>query len=388
MNKFIKHIIVFIVLFNCFNFYVDARDNNSFVVEPDIISGNIYCTLRDEFLTVYALDGKIHSDGDFLNVLYKYYGSFNKIVLSDTITFIGSQSFDGLTYPVTLYFSKTISQIDGYAFARCSNLMIEIDDTNPYFKIVDGILYTQDMTKLVYASPLLTGDFTVPESVTTICDGAFCYSNFENITVGDNVIDMMSPAYTDFPEDDEWCGKPFGRVFANALSKNITIGKNVKMLGRCSVFRCPNLKSLTILGKDTEFEDDFVIDDEGSFVDVIYVPHSSYAEEYMKTYYNGYWEYLSIDDSNDILTTTTVESAETYYQFKITPKIQLTTELLLVALYDGNKFVSVNKVEYTNDGISPVVVLKNTNITNVKVFLWNNIEQLSPIGSAENIVIP
>ena len=214
---------------------------------------------------------------------------------------ICTQAFDSCRSDFNLSLPKTLEWIEGYAFARCPSVSLSLDSENPYFTLVDGILYSADMTTLVYASPKLTGNFVTPDSVTTVCDGAFVYSQFESITISDNVTTMMTPAYTySGIWDDENCG----RVFANALCKHITIGRNVEELGRCCVYQCPNLEDFTVLGMYTEFIDSGVIlysgysefgygGNTGTGIPAkLYFYKNSYAEEYAQGY-EGEWEYLA-----------------------------------------------------------------------------------------------
>ncbi len=252
-----------------------------------IYSGDVYYTLDDAgVLTVYSKTGYYKDP----YTLQKYENQIKKIVISDTVTYIDSQAFDGCQCEVDLVLPATLQTIDGYAFARCPGFTIKLDERNPYFKLVDGVLYSADMTQLVYASPTLTGDFTVPASVTTICDGAFVFSRFESITVPDTVIKMVSHANREEETEYQLCG----RVFAYALSKKITIGKNVEMLGRCLIYCCPNLEKLIIRGTNTELEPEeenpFVIDN--NKISTVYVQNNSKAENYMKKYYDGKWEYI------------------------------------------------------------------------------------------------
>ena len=281
LKKFISILFAFVIMFQSvtFNVYADGL----FTIYGD----GVYYTLdNDGVLTVYSETGYFN-DGS--GVFEKYKADITKIVLSDTITYIASQAFDGCSCEVDLYLPATLKTIDGYAFARCSGFTLKLDENNPYFKLVDGVLYSADMTQLIYASPTLTGNFTVPSSVKTVCDGAFVFSRFENITIPDTVTKMTSTAYRNDPEWGE-CG----RVFAYALTKNISIGKNVAVLERCCVYRCPNLEKLIIRGTQTEFEPDeerpYVIDDNEK--STVFVPHNSKAEEYMKKYYDGKWDYI------------------------------------------------------------------------------------------------
>lgn len=258
-----------------------------------IFSGDVYYTLDDAgVLTVYSETGYF----DDSSTLEKYESQIKKIVISDTVTYIESQAFDGCECEVDLVLPATLQTIDGYAFARCPGFTVKLDERNPYFKLVDGVLYSADMTQLVYASPTLTGNFTVPASVTTVCDGAFVYSRFESITIPDTVTKMTSTAYGNDPETAGELGNDgeCGRVFANALSKRIDIGKNVETLERCLIYNCPNLEELIIRGTNTEFEPNeerpYVI--QNNEISTIYVQHDSKAEKYMQQYYDGKWDYI------------------------------------------------------------------------------------------------
>ena len=62
-------------------------------------------------------------------------------------------------------------------FKGCSNLSaINVDKNNQSYVSEDGVLYTKDMTELVYfPEGKTTVNFRVPKSVTTIGESAFCY---------------------------------------------------------------------------------------------------------------------------------------------------------------------------------------------------------------------
>lgn len=66
---------------------------------------------------------------------------------------------------------------------------IILDDSNPYYSLVDGVLYNKDLTRLIYYPNGLTNTtFTIPDSVTTIASQAF-YQNdvLTEIYIGENV---------------------------------------------------------------------------------------------------------------------------------------------------------------------------------------------------------
>ena len=376
--KTIATLFLLILLTTLISFATETPD---YVVTPDYVDGDLYATLdEDGVYTVYSLTGKFGTD----IFEYKDTTSFiqrdgiKKVVMSETITYIGSESFRAYNSDVPVFFSKALREIDGYAFARCSDITIELDEKNPYFNLVDGILYSEDMTKLIYAMPKLTGNFTVPPSVTTVCDGAFVYSNFESITIPDTVTTMMSKAYGGNGEM-----ALSGRAFANALCKNITIGKNVEMLGRCAFFRCPYLETITILGKNTKFEDDFVIDDEGSRIGVVLVPHNSYGETYAQTHYANRWDYINQWQGMPD-TYTKAYDLSTDYEFVVSTEKALTDEFLGIAIYsEAGQLLSFKKFESFDNLV--LTIPKAENAAYAKIFLWDSLSGVKPIGAVEKL---
>ena len=123
-------------------------------------------------------------------------------------------SYEGETYAVTciasfgsasfgekvtkVFVPKTIRSMDFEAdgaiysnpFAGCTSLeSIEVDEDCPLFSSVGGVLFNKDKTMLIgypAASPRET--YTVPEWVTIVRAGAFCYSqHLRKLTIPDNV---------------------------------------------------------------------------------------------------------------------------------------------------------------------------------------------------------
>lgn len=57
---------------------------------------------------------------------------------------------------------------------NCPNLKeVEVDPENPYFIVVDGVLYNKEMTQLYYCPPGKEGELTIPEGVKIIGHMAF-----------------------------------------------------------------------------------------------------------------------------------------------------------------------------------------------------------------------
>ena len=97
-------------------------------------------------------------DGTYELVLYTNPGSVRNITVdyvdgdpSKPITSLHEYAFncDGAVEHITI--GKDVKNIDGKTFYSCWNLQtVEIDDENPYYCDVEGVVYNKDMTELIY----------------------------------------------------------------------------------------------------------------------------------------------------------------------------------------------------------------------------------------------
>ena len=142
---------------------------------------------------------------------------FAEVVIADSVTEIGSYAFDGSSInKITL--NEGLKKIGDNAFSNCSNLTevklpstVEsigaaafyglpivkaeisanvknigvnafdyenfegyvVDEKNPNFSSENGVLYNKDKTALLATPVVMKGTFAIPETVTTIGEGAF-----------------------------------------------------------------------------------------------------------------------------------------------------------------------------------------------------------------------
>ena len=104
-------------------------------------------------------------------------GTLNKIkskrlVLLDGIKTINRNSFWNCKGIECIVFPETLNDIGYNPFVGCSN--IHFESKSPYYKVVDGVLYNKDMSKIVcYPAWKAIGHIKLPDSVTTLERGAF-----------------------------------------------------------------------------------------------------------------------------------------------------------------------------------------------------------------------
>ena len=66
----------------------------------------------------------------------------------------------------------SLSKIGLVSFSYCPQLKLELDPKNPYFRMIDGVLYNHDVTELIYC-PSSLKELAIPATVKKIREGAF-----------------------------------------------------------------------------------------------------------------------------------------------------------------------------------------------------------------------
>ncbi|MFR0949994.1 MAG: leucine-rich repeat domain-containing protein [Ruminococcus callidus] len=132
------------------------------------------------------------------------------IVLPDTIdglpvTTIQEGAFFS-SQLTSIYIPESVTQIGGIAFQACADLQrIEVDEHNPAYTSVDGVLYDKE-EKILYAYPnalaenenTLKSSYSVPDGVETIAQGVFFYNqSLTNLTLPHSIQVLEADAFSD-----------------------------------------------------------------------------------------------------------------------------------------------------------------------------------------------
>lgn len=96
--------------------------------------------------------------------------SLEEINLPNNITEIGDWSFHGCDKLKNIKLPSELNELGTYPFGSCESLEnIFIDEKNRYFKTIDGILYSKDMTALIqYPIGKKIKRFVIPNTVKTL----------------------------------------------------------------------------------------------------------------------------------------------------------------------------------------------------------------------------
>ena len=102
------------------------------------------------------------------------------IILPNSLTRIGEEAFYICKSLQNIELSNSLIEIGKYAFRYCNSLRrIEFPDSviecdSPFFKSIDGVLFTADLKTLVcYPQGKGCDNYVVPDSVTNIAEDAF-----------------------------------------------------------------------------------------------------------------------------------------------------------------------------------------------------------------------
>lgn len=123
--------------------------------------------------------------------------ALENVEIPESVTEIGIKAFEGCENLKSIKIPASVEKIGVDAFNMCDNLKhIEVDPDNEYYTALGDVLFNKSMTKLIKCSPLLEGNYKIPETVQAIDDAAFegC-RKISGIEVPESVTDLGAKAF-------------------------------------------------------------------------------------------------------------------------------------------------------------------------------------------------
>lgn len=152
--------------------------------------------------------------------------SVKSIALPEGLETIGQYAFAG-TGISSIAFPSTVRSIGESCLADTRNLNeITVNEANPYYTVVDGVLYDKDISNLIKVTVGHTS-LSIPKTVKTIDSNAINQTNMRSLTIPNTVEYLKRYA-----------------IRNNEKLKTLVIGSSVKEIGFHSITGNPVLKSV------------------------------------------------------------------------------------------------------------------------------------------------
>ncbi len=117
--------------------------------------------------------------------------NLTSVTIPDSVTTIDGMAFFGCNSLTSVIIPDSVIIIGYWAFNCCGSLTsITVDSNNQYYSSDEyGVLFNKDKTTLIqYPVGNTRINYTIPDSVTAIADGAFCHcDSLEGVIIPDSV---------------------------------------------------------------------------------------------------------------------------------------------------------------------------------------------------------
>ena len=183
--------------------------------------------------------------------------TLQSIEILDSVLVIGASAFTSCKGLTSLTLGNSVTSIGNSAFYQCSRLT-SIINNSPYFTTIynNKILLSDNSTKIIASAPAsLTGSLIIPDSVTSIGDGAFysCSGLSGKLVIPDSVTSIGSSAFYS-------CSKLTSLTLGNSvtsigsyafrgcggLTGNLVIPDSVTSIGSYAFYKCSKLTSIKL----------------------------------------------------------------------------------------------------------------------------------------------
>ena len=347
-----------------FNFYissVEVDENNTYFSSID----GVLFDKNKETLIFYPSQKRdkeytVPESVKNINSCAFYFTDYlENIVLSDALVSIGNSAFCGSNELKGLRLGANVSSVDATAFGYCDRFTaFEVDENNPSFTALDGVLFSKDMSVLVaYPCGNKMTAYTIPSVVTTIGEHAFYGNDCLATVFTKNVRRIESYAFYYAKNlKNVVCSEGLTFIGYNAFAscyylESATLPSTVSYIDYYAFGFCSKLKAVNYYGTPEDFAKiDVLYGNDTLLNNLVFVKH-------IKT---------NVSDDSKLFTVTPVN-----FDDGIT---------VVLALYNGDKFVEAHAAISSGESIP---FATEEEYTCAKVMLFDSIVSIAPITDVQ-----